>query len=577
MKIFTDKGYTYKKHLSTGGEGEVHLIKSVDKQFVAKILPILNQSSIDVIGSIQRLNISGIPKLHEIFDYEDKTVIIRDYIEGTTLYDEINKNEFLSLKRAKTITLKICEILSKLHRAKPQPIIYRDLKPENIIITPDGDVKLIDFGIARYYKLESTRDTVLAGTKGYTAPEVMAGMQSDVRSDVYSAGLLFYEMLTGKNLLIPPFQIRPVSESNELLPEYIDIIIQKSTDLNQTNRYKTIEEFVKAIEQPVIKKKSTTISKKMLISLTGGAIVILAVLGSIWDLSGVFKNDQSIYELNDSQTTYIAAEPSPSVTIEPTDQVLVQNDIEDDYELLLDLQFVDMDDFLWLDIIFDNEYHKDITKIDFSELTHNGVFNMDYEFSMKYNFCAGDFFHIRIKPGEAGQNGTLFLLCFVPKLGNEWSESSYEIKFDNKQLLFGEIRSDYGYYNKPAEGSPLLVNDYWMDVIVCLDAEGKTFRYFVFDVQDNLKAVYGGATVFESWQPCDYQISTDLYYEYWQGELGVDMPQSQAAFIRQGSGDVKSYLKEHIEGYDANEDTIDKFMETGIAFVGEEHFIQHGY
>ena len=577
MKIFKDKGYTYQKHISTGGEGEVHLIKSADKQFVAKIFPKLDQSSIDVLKAIQSLNVSGIPEIHEIFDYKEKTIVIREYVEGTTLYDEIRKNEFLSLKRAKTIILKICEILSKLHRSTPQPIIYRDLKPENIIITPDGDVKLIDFGIARYYKMDSTRDTVLAGTKGYTAPEVMAGMQSDVRSDVYSAGLLFYEMLTGKNLLIPPFQIRPVREANELLPEYLDTIIEKSTDLNQTKRYKTIEEFIQVIQNPDVKKKNTPISHKKLIGFIIGAIIVLIAAGGIWALTDIFAKKQNTHGLDGAPATDIKTQPSPAAPQALANQILEQTDIEDDYKLLLDLQFDDMDDFLWMELFNDNEYYNGGTEKSFADMTHDGVVNLDCEFSMKYKFGAGDFFHIRIKPGEAEQNGTLLLLCFVPKLGSEWSEASYEIKFDNKQVVAGEIRSDYGYYNRPAEGSPMLVNNYWLDVVMCLDDEGKTFRYLAFDVQDKSKVIYGGAAVFDSWQSCDYQIFIDLFYEYWQGELGVDMPQSQVEFIRQGSGDAKSYLEEYIEGYNANKDTINEFLETDIAFVGEERFTQHGY
>ena len=228
MKIFEEKGYTYQKHVSTGGEGEVHLIKSENKDYIAKIFPKLNDNAIGLLHDIQQMNVPNIPKVYEIFNYEDKTIIIRDYIEGNTLYDEIKKNEYLSFKRSKIIISKICKTLKVLHDAKPNPIIYRDLKPENIIITPNGDVFLIDFGIARYHKREATRDTVVAGTKGYTAPEVMGGMQSDVRSDVYSVGMLFYEMLTGKNILDPPYQIRPVQESNEYLPDWLDKIIKKS-------------------------------------------------------------------------------------------------------------------------------------------------------------------------------------------------------------------------------------------------------------------------------------------------------------------------------------------------------------
>ena len=190
------------------------------------------------------------------------------------------KTNISPLSGQKLSFLKICETLRQLHNTKPRPIIYRDLKPENIIITPKGDVKLIDFGIARYYKQESTRDTVIAGTKGYTAPEVMAGMQSDTRSDVYSVGLLFYEMLTGKNLLVPPFQIRPVKESNELLPEWIDSVIEKATDLNQTKRYRTIEEFIDAIENPKLPKKRMGLSGRSSKAVGLGIAMVIIIAGT---------------------------------------------------------------------------------------------------------------------------------------------------------------------------------------------------------------------------------------------------------------------------------------------------------
>lgn len=100
MKILDEKGYQYQKHLSTGGEGEVHLIKAGNKVYVAKILPKLEEGSIELLNDIQLLNVPNIPQIREIFSYQDKTIVIRDFIEGNTLYDEIKKNEFLAFKRA---------------------------------------------------------------------------------------------------------------------------------------------------------------------------------------------------------------------------------------------------------------------------------------------------------------------------------------------------------------------------------------------------------------------------------------------------------------------------------------------
>jgi len=235
MKELEQRGYFHITHLATGGEGNVYTCEKDGEKYIAKFISMLDPEQLDILKSINALRSEYFPKIIEILNIEGKTVIIREYIEGTTLADEIKKNNSYSFFRAKEIIFEICNALRALHTMKPHPVIYRDLKPENIIITRDGKVKLIDFGIARYYKQESVRDTVLAGTKGYTAPEVMAGMQSDERSDIYSVGLLLYELLSGRSLQDPPYQIRPVAENNEYLPDYIDEIIAKATDINQTN------------------------------------------------------------------------------------------------------------------------------------------------------------------------------------------------------------------------------------------------------------------------------------------------------------------------------------------------------
>jgi serine/threonine protein kinase len=291
LNIFEQKGYEYSKHLCTGGEGEVHLIKRVDKLFVAKIIPRIDEEAIKIFRNISSMNIPNVPNIHEVFNHEDKTIIIRDYIEGNTLYEEIKKNGSLSFIRAKEIVLKICDTIKSFHNARPYPIIYRDLKPENIIIMPDGDVRLIDFGIARSFKVEALRDTVLAGTRGYTAPEIMAGMQSDERSDIYSIGMLFYEMLTGKNILMPPYQIRPVAEAGVFAPDWVDGVISKATDIQQVKRYKNIDEFIDSIKNP--KYKPNKRYAKLITILAAAALI--AGFTAVWHFG--FRGQEDKYEV----------------------------------------------------------------------------------------------------------------------------------------------------------------------------------------------------------------------------------------------------------------------------------------
>lgn len=317
MKIFEEKGYTYKEHINTGGEGEIHLIKSVDKLFVAKILPRMDENTFVLLSNLKELNIPNIPKIHDLFNHDGRTIIIRDYIEGETLHEYMQRKGSLDYIEAKSIILKICITLKELHNLEPNPIIYRDLKPENIIITPHKEIRVIDFGIARYYKSENTRDTVLAGTKGYTAPEVLAGMQSDNRSDIYSVGLLFYELLTGKNLLEPPFQVRPVKESNSGLEKWLDVVIAKATDFNQTNRYSNIEEFVYYIEHPhkIHNKKRRKI-------LVIAACAVLAAAAIIYAVSLV--SITTYYDIADAEEPFV--EFSSTDTDDTGENLQTQND-----------------------------------------------------------------------------------------------------------------------------------------------------------------------------------------------------------------------------------------------------------
>ena len=209
----------------------------------------------------------------------------------------------------------------------PHPIVYRDLKPDNIIITPDGRAKLIDFGIARYYKQEATRDTLLAGTKGYTAPEVMAGMQSDERSDIYSLGLLFYELLSGKSLRDSPYQIRPVAENNEFVPDYVDEIIAKAADINQINRYSSIEEFVYDLEnKKEIKQAEKSRTRKKRIVITALVILGLSAILSMPFLSG--EKVETLLELDfedERDIYYIGGYQNPQGRFNVKDGILDDN------------------------------------------------------------------------------------------------------------------------------------------------------------------------------------------------------------------------------------------------------------
>jgi len=203
----------------------------------------------EILSQIDTLASGFFPNVHEIFSDEKHAYLIREYIEGNTLREELQKSGSLSYSHAMRIFNKLCEALNLLHHASPQPIVLRDLKPENIILTPDGGAVIIDFGIARHYSPLANRDTIPAGTKGYTAPEAITGFQSDPRSDVYSLSIVLYEMLSGKSLSEPPFQLRPLSECGVFAPASLDRIMAKAADPKPICRYTSISAFQEAIKR----------------------------------------------------------------------------------------------------------------------------------------------------------------------------------------------------------------------------------------------------------------------------------------------------------------------------------------
>ncbi|HSV37962.1 MAG TPA: protein kinase, partial [Nocardioidaceae bacterium] len=141
------------------------------------------------------------PNVVSVFDQGDDNgtlFLVMEYIPGHTLRDVIRKEA--PMTPAKALAL-IDPVLSALAGAHASRMIHRDVKPENVLLAPDGRIKVADFGLARAISAETQHTAtggVLIGTVSYLAPELVVDGKADARSDVYSAGVLIYEMLTGR-------------------------------------------------------------------------------------------------------------------------------------------------------------------------------------------------------------------------------------------------------------------------------------------------------------------------------------------------------------------------------------------
>lgn len=166
---------------------ETWLVKEdcTGKLFILKeIMPELA----DIYRTLQSFPNKNLAAISQTVKSDNKCIVIEEYISGNTL-EEIINNRNTNVQTAFNIIKQLLEVLIFLHGIN---IIHRDINPKNVMVSTDGIVKLIDFGIARKYKENSATDTTILGTEGFAAPEQFGFQQTDGRSDIYSLGVLFH-------------------------------------------------------------------------------------------------------------------------------------------------------------------------------------------------------------------------------------------------------------------------------------------------------------------------------------------------------------------------------------------------
>jgi serine/threonine protein kinase len=203
---------------------------------------------------LSRLTHPNLPKVTDYFSLGGSYYIVMEYVQGRTL------EKMLSARRGKPVderlalswALQICRAIQFLSVQKPRPVVFRDLKPSNIMIDRTGRVKLIDFGIARFFKEDKTEDTYVYGTPGYAAPEQYGTGQTDVRSDIFSLGATLHHCLTGRNPSEHPLDFPDPLLLNPGLNKGTAKIIRKALEPDARRRYQSAQDMKQAIQSVLL-------------------------------------------------------------------------------------------------------------------------------------------------------------------------------------------------------------------------------------------------------------------------------------------------------------------------------------
>jgi outer membrane protein assembly factor BamB/predicted Ser/Thr protein kinase len=249
--------------LGKGGMGHVYLVR--DEHFAGTQAPPLRsmKEMIPRFGEAQKRMINFtreamvleslrhplIPRVYDSFSQSNRAYLVLEYVEGRDLEQVLEKHPGLMPPQfVCDWTFQLIDTVCYLHSQTP-PVIFRDLKPSNVILTPDGRIVLIDFGIAKTFAPETPGTNV--GTPGYAAPEQYRGM-AEVRSDVYSIGAMMHHLLTGQDPRhLTPFSFaeRPIRRYNPAVPPELDALVMRCLQYDAEDRYQSIFELRDALDQ----------------------------------------------------------------------------------------------------------------------------------------------------------------------------------------------------------------------------------------------------------------------------------------------------------------------------------------
>lgn len=244
---------------------------------IKKRLDIENVSAMERLCSIRHKNLSAVIKITE---ENGKYFSYSEFVPGNSIQHYIDSGKIFDEDEAIKIIVAVCDGLEVLHE---NGIVHRDITASNIILSYDGNVKIIDYGITRIAKQSAARDTYILGTAGYAAPEQFGFSQSDSRTDIYSTGVLLNVLLTGK------------FPNEKLCSGKLRSVVQKCTSIDSANRFSSVNELKKELSEPKALLKNDDgfpgfRSRKLIIKILASLIYFIIIFTDFSLVASVYTS-----------------------------------------------------------------------------------------------------------------------------------------------------------------------------------------------------------------------------------------------------------------------------------------------
>lgn len=220
-----------------------------------------NQQFLQEASILAQLDHPNLPKVSDFFSDHDRDYLVMDFVPGKDLKQLQDQSRVEGRKLSEQTVLgwasQIIDALSYLHRQMP-PVVHRDIKPSNIKLTPDGRIKLVDFGLVKLLSPDEARTITVVqgrGTALYTPLEQYGGDSghTDVRTDIYALGATFYHLLTdfpppdAKSRFLNPRSLKPLDQLNSEVSDHVTEAILWAMEMHPDDRPQTIEQFAQAL------------------------------------------------------------------------------------------------------------------------------------------------------------------------------------------------------------------------------------------------------------------------------------------------------------------------------------------